>query len=248
MNELDIAIMAAAIFFTSMLTTATGVGGGTLLIALMLQFMPPGVAIPVHGAVQTFANGWRVWLLRESLLWPIIIRFALPMPIGIAAGLWLFQELPKEWVQVLIGCFILLTLLSHGFRSFREKELPLWGFIPAGIVIGGLNIIIGVVGPVLSALLVGRDLTRQGVVSTISVFSMTGHVFKVIGFALVGFSFVEYWIAIVAMVLPIVLGTYVGRFLLGRMSDAFFRKLLRLVLTGLALKLVIWDGWMRGTL
>ena len=239
--------MAVAIFFTSMLTTATGVGGGTLLIALMLQFMPPGVAIPVHGAVQSFANGWRVWLLRESLLWPIILRFGLPMPIGIAAGLWLFQELPKEWVQVLIGCFILFTLFSHGLSSFREKCLPLWSFIPVGIVVGALNIVIGVVGPVLSALLVGRDLTRHGVVSTISVFSLTGHVFKVIGFALVGFSFAEYWVAIVAMVPPIVLGTYAGRHLLGRVSDAFFRQLLRIVLAALALKLVVWDGLMGGT-
>ena len=236
--------MASGIFFTSMLTTATGVGGGTLLIALMLQFMPPGVAIPVHGAVQIFANGWRVWLLRETLIWPIILRFGLPMPIGIAAGLWLFQELPQEWVQVLIGCFILLTLFSHGLSSFQGKQFPLWSFVPAGIVIGSLNIVIGVVGPVLSALLVGRDLTRHGVVSTMSVFSMTGHVFKVIGFALVGFSFAEYWVAITAMVPPIILGTYAGRHLLGRVSDALFHRLLRLVLAGLALKLIVWDGFM----
>ncbi|PPR63677.1 MAG: hypothetical protein CFH10_00457 [Alphaproteobacteria bacterium MarineAlpha4_Bin2] len=238
--------MAGTIFFTSLLTTATGVGGGTLLMALMLQFMPPGVAIPVHGAIQTFANGWRVWLLRESLVWPIIFRFGLPMPIGIAAGLWLFQELPVELVKVLIGCFMIFTLFSHGLSSFREKQFPLWIFIPAGIVIGTLNIVIGVVGPVLSALLVGRDLTRHGIVSTMSVFSMIGHVFKVIGFALVGFSFAEYWLAIVAMVPPIILGTYAGRHLLGRVSDVFFRSLLRLVLAGLAAKLVLWDGLMGG--
>ena len=238
--------MAGTIFFTSLLTTATGVGGGTLLMALMLQFMPPGVAIPVHGAIPTFANGWRVWLLRESLVWPIIFRFGLPMPIGIAAGLWLFQELPVELVKVLIGCFMIFTLFSHGLSSFREKQFPLWIFIPAGIVIGTLNIVIGVVGPVLSALLVGRDLTRHGIVSTMSVFSMIGHVFKVIGFALVGFSFAEYWLAIVAMVPPIILGTYAGRHLLGRVSDVFFRSLLRLVLAGLAAKLVLWDGLMGG--
>lgn len=216
------------------------------MMALMLQFMPPGVAIPVHGAIQTFANGWRVWLLRESLVWPIIFRFGLPMPIGIAAGLWLFQELPVELVKVLIGCFMIFTLFSHGLSSFREKQFPLWIFIPAGIVIGTLNIVIGVVGPVLSALLVGRDLTRHGIVSTMSVFSMIGHVFKVIGFALVGFSFAEYWLAIVAMVPPIILGTYAGRHLLGRVSDVFFRSLLRLVLAGLAAKLVLWDGLMGG--
>ena len=32
------------------------------------------------------------------------------MPLGVALGVWLFQETPSELVQVLIGCFVLLTL------------------------------------------------------------------------------------------------------------------------------------------
>ncbi len=241
-------MMAGAIFFTCALTTSTGVGGGTLLLALMLQFMPPAAAIPVHGAVQIFSNGWRVWLLRENMQWPIILRFGIPMPLGIAAGLWLFQEMPKEWIQVLIGGFILLTLFSHGLKSLRDRELPLWVFIPSGFVVGALNIVVGVVGPMLSTFLVGRNLSRQATVVTISVFSLMGHVFKVIGFAVVGFSFAEYGFAIAAMIPSIVLGTYLGRHFLGRISDAFFRNLLRTVLAGLALKLVVWDGLMGGTL
>ena len=239
-------MMVGAIFFTCTLTTSTGVGGGTLLLALMLQFMPPAAAIPVHGAVQSFSNGWRVWLLRENMQWPIILRFGIPMPLGIAAGLWLFQEMPKEWVQVMIGGFILLTLFSHGLKSLRDWELPLWLFIPSGFVVGALNIVVGVVGPVLSAFLVGRNLSRQSMVVTISVFSLMGHIFKVIGFAIIGFNFAEYGLAIVAMIPSIVLGTYLGRHLLGRISDTFFKKLLRVVLAVLAAKLVIWDGILSG--
>ena len=238
--------MAGAIFFTCALTTSTGVGGGTLLLALMLQFMPPAAAIPVHGAVQSFSNGWRVWLLRENMQWPIILRFGIPMPLGIAAGLWLFQEMPKEWVQVLIGGFILLTLFSHGLKSLRDRELPLSLFIPSGFVVGALNIVVGVVGPVLSTFLVGRNLSRQSMVVTISVFSLMGHVFKVIGFAIIGFSFAEYGLAIVAMIPSIMLGTYLGRHLLGRISDIFFKKFLKVVLAGLAVKLILWDGFIIG--
>ena len=53
MTLIEIGIMAGAIFFTSALTTSTGVGGGSLLLALMLQFMTPAAAIPIHGAMQT---------------------------------------------------------------------------------------------------------------------------------------------------------------------------------------------------
>jgi len=247
-TPIEIGILAGAIFFTSALTTSTGVGGGSLLLALMLQFMTPAVAIPIHGAMQTFANGWRIWLLRENMMWPIIVRFGIPMPLGIAAGLWLFQEMPQEWVQILIGGFILITLFTQSLKSLRHKELPLWAFVPAGVVIGALNIIVGVVGPVLSTLLVGRTSTRQNIVSTTAVFSFLGHFMKVVGFALVGFSFADYAWAMAAMVPSIVLGTYGGRYLLGRISDTIFKNLLRIVLAALATKLVVWDGIMGGTL
>ena len=63
------------------------------------------------------------------MLWPIVLRFSLPMPFGIGLGLWLFHELPQKWVQVFIGGFILLSLSSHSLKSFQEKELKLWMFI-----------------------------------------------------------------------------------------------------------------------
>ena len=246
MTSIEICIMAGAIFFTSALTTSTGVGGGSLLLALMLQFMTPAAAIPIHGAMQTFANGWRIWLLRENMMWPIILRFSILMPLGIAAGLWLFREMTREWVEILIGGFILITLFTQSLKSLRHKELPLWAFVPAGLVVGALNIIIGVVGPVLSTLLVGRVSTRQNIVSTTAVFSFLGHFMKVVGFTFMGFSFADYAPAMAAMVPSIVLGTYAGRFLLGRISDRVFKNLLRVILAALAVKLAVWDGFIRG--
>ena len=36
-------------FFTAMITSLAGAGGGTILLAYMLQFINPLVAIPIHG-------------------------------------------------------------------------------------------------------------------------------------------------------------------------------------------------------
>ena len=109
-----------------------------------------------------------------------------------------------------------------------------------------LNIVVGVVGPILSLLLIGRRLSRQSIVTIISVFSLLGHLFKVIGFALIGFNFAQYSVAIVSMVPPIVLGTMLGWHMLGRIKDSIFRILVRAMVTVLALKLVLWDGILNG--
>ena len=38
-------------FFTALMTSLAGAGGGTVLLAAMLQFMNPAEAIPVHGVI-----------------------------------------------------------------------------------------------------------------------------------------------------------------------------------------------------
>ncbi len=242
MPAFDIATLAGVGFFTAALTTITGTGGGVILLATMLQFLAPAAAIPVHGAVQLVTNAWRLWLLRGGLSWPLIIRFGLPMPFGIALGLWLFQGLSKETVQIAIGGFILFTLFTRGLRALRDWELPLSGFIPLGFVVGTLNVIVGVVNPILGVFMIRKDLDREGVVGTMSFFAFLGHTLKVAGFSLVGFSFVIYGPLIAAMIPAVLAGTYVGRQLLGRFSERLFQTLLKVTLTLLALKLILWDG------
>ena len=47
-------------FFTALMTSIAGAGGGTVLLASMLQFMNPSEAIPVHGVIQLSSNVARV--------------------------------------------------------------------------------------------------------------------------------------------------------------------------------------------
>ena len=43
------------------------------------------------------------------------------MPIGIAAGLWLFREMTQEWVEILIGGFILITCSHRASRCATKN-------------------------------------------------------------------------------------------------------------------------------
>ena len=109
MSPVEIAILSGAAFCTSALTAVVGAGGGTALIAIMLQVMSPAAAIPVHGAVQLASNTTRVWLLWQHMSWPIIFRFAAALPLGAWLGLALFQGLPTAVIQIMIGCFVLIS-------------------------------------------------------------------------------------------------------------------------------------------
>jgi len=245
MTVVDIAFLCLVAFCTSAMTAVTGSGGGTILIAILLQFMPPAAAIPVHGVVQLASNTWRTWLFRRSMAWHLIWRFALLVPAGIAVGLWLFQGMSPETVQILIGCFILVTLFTRQIRRFRERELPLWAFVPMGFAVGILNMIVGVVAPIIGVLIIRKELTKEYYVGTLGFFAVLSNFFKLVGFILAGFSVIEYGPAMLAMVPAVLVGTSVGKVLLGRLSERVFMIVFKVMLIALALKLIVWDSAMR---
>ena len=245
MSVFEIAFLAAAAFCTSALTAVVGAGGGTALIALMLQIIPPAAAIPVHGAVQLASNTMRVWLFRKHMSWPIIIRFAALMPFGVVVGLLLFQGLATEIIQILIGIFVLVSLVTRHLKNLRQKDLPLWAFVPVGFITGVLNMIVGVIAPVLGVLVIRNDLNKEQVVGTLGFFGFIGNLLKIAGFTLVGFSFVEFGPTMLCMIPAAVIGTRVGKSVLGNLNEKYFLMAFRIVLVALALKLIVVDGLSR---
>lgn len=242
MSPLEILGLSLAAFCTSALTAVVGAGGGTALIALMLQGMPPAAAIPVHGTVQLASNTTRVWLLWRWMSWPIILRFAALMPVGVWLGLRLFQGLPAPAIELLIGIFVLLSLATRRIGRWRHRDVPLWAFVPIGLATGALNMVVGVIGPVLGALVVRRDLSKEGMVGTLGFFGFLGNLMKIVGFSLIGFSFVEYGPLILGMVPAAIVGTRVGRAVLGRLDERWFLLAFRVMLAALAIKMILVDG------
>ena len=245
MSPFDIAFLSATALCTSAMTSVVGSGGGTIMIAILLQFMPPVAAIPVHGVVHLVSNSWRTWLFRRDLAWHLIWRFALLVPAGAAVGIWLFQGMSKETVQILIGCFIIVTLFTRQIGRLRDRDLPLWAFVPMGFLVGTLNMIVGVVAPVIGVLIIRKELTKEAYVGTLGCYGVVSNVFKLAGFAFVGFSLAAYGAAILAMVPAMLVGTWLGKHLLGRISERLFMIVFKTALVALALKLIVWDSALR---
>lgn len=237
----DTLLLSFAALCTSALTTLVGAGGGTVLLMLMLQTAPPVVAIPLHGAVQLASNSWRVWLFRGYMAWPLIVRFVALMPFGVALGLWALQGLPQNAIEIMIGGFALASLSARRLKSLRHKELPLWAFVPLGFVTGALNMVVGVIAPVLGVLIVRKDLPKEGIVGTLGFFAFAGNLFKIAGFTIVGFDFLAHWTTLAAMVPAAMLGTLAGKRLLVRVNATLFLTLFQIVLVALGAKLIL-DG------
>ena len=226
-------------FFTAMMTSIAGAGGGTVLLAAMLQFMNPSEAIPVHGVIQFTSNIARTWLLRKFVKWGIILKFSLMIPLGVYLGLEIFQSFDEEDIKKLIGLFIVIALILQNIKFIKNLIISSNWYYIVGLFTGILNILVGVIAPLLAVIVKQSINEKKSIVGTLGYFGLVGNFTKIIGFSLIGFSFLEYLDTFLLMIPATLLGSRIGQYLLDKISNKLFFYIFQIILISLALRLLI---------
>ncbi|MEC8089356.1 MAG: sulfite exporter TauE/SafE family protein [Pseudomonadota bacterium] len=240
--SLSILVITLAAFLASMVTAVVGAGGGTALLLLMLYMIPAGNVVAVHGCIQLVSNFARVVLFWRHMHWPVIVRFVIPMPAGVYLGLHIYEMMDQDSLQLVIASFVLLSLVIRPPSSPEATGVPKAVYYVTGFFIGAANIIVGVLSPILGAILRLERLPKEHLVGTLGFFGFAGNVFKIAGFAFVGFSFAPYAAMVVCASLATIAGTYAGKRLLAGISSRTFTVAFQIMLGAMAARL-IWTAF-----
>ncbi len=244
-EPIQIAILAVAAFATSMLSAIVGMAGGIVLLSVMLLFLEPLVAIPLHGVVQLASNSSRTWVQRKHVRWPIIGAYCLLLVPMSFVGLRIAETLSPPVARLLIGVFVLIatwvpSLLLMG--SHPERSDPRRRFVILGGVVGMINMTVGATGPLIAPFFLNLGLKRQGIIGTKAASQALGHLVKIAVFAIAGFAFSEYALVLLLLSAMVVAGTWAGSQVLESVNELWFKRLFKTVLTLVALRLVILEG------
>jgi uncharacterized membrane protein YfcA len=241
----EISILAGAAFATSMLSAIVGMAGGIILLSVMLLFIEPLVAIPLHGVIQLVSNGSRTVIQREHVRWPIIgsyCVFLLPMSI---VGLHIARALSPPIARLIIGVFVLVATWAPALLllgTHPERTEPRRRFLLLGGVVGTVNMTVGATGPLIAPFFLNLGLGRQSIIGTKAASQTLGHLVKIAVFGFAGFAYPEYALPLALLCIMVVAGTWTGSQLLESVSELWFTRLFKTALTLVALRLVIGEG------
>ncbi len=230
---------------TSMLTAITGMGGGTVLVAILPMFLPSMAVIPVHGATQLASNVSRAYLSREMIEFTYVKPFALGALVGVAVFGSLVRFISLELVPLFIACYILLTQWSKTVNHLLKN---IENFYIIGFVQMGMVLFVGAAGPMHMPLLLKKYDNSHMAVTVGSLMMSLAHAVKIGVYVWLGFSFLAYWQLIVMMIVAASVGSWLGVRARQFVPADKLKKLLPWLLTVMALKLIIdtvlKQGWL----
>lgn len=217
---------------TSIISGTIGMAGGIVLLAIMAEFFAPTILIPLHGCVQLVSNVSRTFILREHLKAAITGPFILGGILGALAGSQFVVEIAEGPFRILIGSFILFVTfapLPKGI-SFKGKWFVLGGFATF------ISLFVGAIGPFLAPFFLRDGLSKEQLVCTKAACQGFVHLLKIATYLFLGFTIGNYWPILLAMTVATIFGNHIGKWLLGKTPEAWFKKIFLVIIVVLAVR------------
>lgn len=208
-------------------------GGGVLAVALFAQIFPArestGALLPVLIVGDLLA----VTMLRRHANWPQLWRLFPWTALGILLGVGVLAVIGNAQLRIVIGGLIILMTAYQFAQRFRQSP-PIFGgsrlfAASMGISAGITTMVVNAAGPFTTLYLLSMRLGKLEFVGTTAWFFLAVNLFKV-PFA-AGLDLITGQSLQVNLLLApaVVIGAFLGRWLLHRINQALFEQLVLLL-------------------
>lgn len=230
---------ALAIFLGAVVQGTTGFGIALVAVPVLMQFMPPETVPPLMVVLSlgnnavVLARAWRSVRLR--LVLPLILGGVAGLPFGV----WILLALDPTSIKLAVGIGVIvmaLLLLSGWKKKVRHQRT---GLAVVGLLGGVLHTSTSVSGPPVIIFLANQGVDRDQFRANLIAFFTVMNVISIPTYYVNGLlTVVELKLAL-AFVIPLLLGSLAGIWLVKRIDERLFRRLVLYLVALFGLALVI---------
>lgn len=224
----------------ALISSLTGLGGGTIILAGLLLVYPPEIAIPLHSFTQLSSNSLRAGLFYKSVQWEVVFAYAALMLPAAWIGVEIFEHINSSWLKLMVGSFILISIVPLPFKPQGVPQTKT--FVILGGVSGFLGVFVGAVGPFVTPFFNRLKLSRESNISTKNAGQALLQVSKIVAFwGATSIDFVALKENVLILILATLIGVGISIPISRKISDEKFDLMVNLILGIIALK-VVYEG------
>lgn len=207
------------------LSTISGGGGALVLVPVLNWIIGVGNTAPVLNLGMFIGRPARLIVFWKHIQWKVCWYYAPAAILGAGLGSWLFSQYKVEWLQILVGVFLISTVWQYRFgKKARSFVMKLWYFVPLGLLVSAFGTMIGAMGPVLNPFYLNLGLDKEDLVATKTANSFLMGLSQIGSYTFFGLLHDQFWIYGLSLGLGATLGNIIGKQFLSGMKSSTFQK------------------------
>lgn len=218
--------------------TIGGFGSSVFFVSLGQFFYSFQTVLALTGILHVFSNTTKIFLFRKSIDWKLVLWIGVSSVVFAIGGALLTKVVSFVYAKMLLGIF-LVSLSTLLFIKPQTKIDPtLTNSISGGALAGFLAGFIGTGGAIRGVVLAAFSLEKNLFVGTSAAIDFGVDLSRMLIYLDNGFFDTDYLWAIPSLFVGAVLGSYLGKRILDKISQETFRKIILALILMIGLSLI----------
>lgn len=240
MEEGDILFFISALI-AEIIGTMAGFGSSTIFLPLAMQFVDFKTAIILVAIFHLFGNLGRITFFRQGFDKRIILQFGVSSVLLSLLGAFLIGVLPQPVLKLILGFFLIVTSVSFLAKPRLKFPASTGAFIVGGSITGFITALVGTGGALRATILQGFNIEKVKYIATAATIALATDVTRIPVYISQGFLTEKYYLYIPILFGIALAGSFIGRRIVGRINQEFFRKMVLIAIVLVSIKFIV-DG------
>lgn len=223
------------------LGTIGGFGSSLFFVSISQFFFNFQTLLALTGLLHVFSNVAKVVLFRKTIDWKLVLWLGVSSTLLAIGGSYLTTLIDLQYAHLMLGIFLTGFSVFFFLKPDFTLSPTIKNSVLGGSVAGFLAGFIGTGGAIRGLVLASFNLERNLFVGTSAAIDFGVDLSRTIIY--LGNQYLEksMWMYIPALFLASVLGSYIGKILLAKISQTAFRKILLFLVFIMGVFLIL--GW-----
>lgn len=238
---MDILFISLLTFLASIVGTMTGFGISTIMVPVILLFLPLPETLLLVGAIHWFGDLWKMLLFKHGVDKKILIYFGIPGVIAALFGGLIVANIPQgissRFVGIILISYVLYLLFEPDFKIKPTATAAIFGGGASGFL-GGLTGVGG--GALRSIVLLAFNIDKSVYIFTSGILGALIDASRISAYVIGGTRIkTEFLIGFLLFIPVSFIGAKIAKQIVDKIPQKSFRGVIAVFLFLLGLKLII---------
>lgn len=221
-----------------LLSGSVGFGGGMILLPVITYFYGVEVAVPVSTVAQLLSNLSRVGMGWKEINWKAVGRFLILAVPFTALGAFGFAKVPKGPMTVVLCTFLIVFAIMKIMGKMRLPHKPATMIVGGGVT-GLINGLLGISGPLSSAVFLSFELEPLSYIASEATAAAVMHIVKAAVYGKLNLMNGSIFITGIGIGCAMMLGNFIAMRCIRNVNKKLYQKIVAGVMIAVSLWLIV---------